>query len=59
MDCLNLCEEARNLITDVQVNVGQGHWDTLNPVCVCVCVVFVVVMGSASGLYWLSRLYLQ
>ena len=36
MDCLNLCEEARNLITDVQVNVGQGHRGTLNPVCVCV-----------------------
>ena len=45
MDCLNLCEEARNLITDVQVDIGQGHWSTLNPLCVCVCVCVCVCCG--------------
>ena len=38
MYCLNLCEEARNLITDVQVDIPQEHRSTLKPVCVsCGC----------------------
>ena len=55
MDCLNLCEEARNLITDVQVDIGQGHWSTLNPLCVCLCVCVCVCVC----VLWLLLLWVQ
>ena len=49
MYCLNLCEEARNLITDVQVDIPQEHRSILKPVCVCVLWLLLLLWVKPQG----------